>query len=174
MNRNLIVIALLAISACSQEAVTPAVSKDTAIDAVRQADIEAHLRYLADDAREGRMAGEPGHEEAAQYVADRFAEFGLEPAGDDGWFQQVPLISYRIDEESTTLIAHRDGKDTALQYKEHYTMGGDKVREENFVRAEVVYVGFGIHAPELGYSDYEGVDVKGKIIAVLGNADRLH
>ena len=170
MNRNLIVIALLAISACSQEADTPAVSKDTAIDAVRQADIEAHLRYLADDAREGRMAGEPGHEAAAQYVADRFAEFGLEPAGDDGWFQQVPLISYRIDEESTTLIAHRDGKDTTLQYKEHYIMGGDKVREENLVRAEVVYVGFGIHAPELGYSDYEGVDVEGKIIAVLGNA----
>jgi hypothetical protein len=116
------------------------------------------------------MAGERGYDEAAQYVADRFAELGLEPGGEDGWFQPVPLISYRIDQESTTLITHRDGKDTALQYKEHFTMGGDKVREENMVRAEVVYVGFGVHAPELGYSDYDGVDVEGKIVAMFGNA----
>jgi len=116
------------------------------------------------------MAGQKGHFEAAQYVADRFAEMGLEPGGDDGWFQQVPLISYRIDEESTTLIAHRDGEDTALQYKENYTMGGDAVREETVLRAEVVYVGFGVHAPQLGYSDYEGVDVDGKIVAMFGNA----
>jgi len=145
-------------------------NKDDALAAVTKEGIETHLRYLADDAREGRMAGEPGHEEAARYVADRFAEFGLEPGGDDGWFQQVPLISYRIDEESTTLIAHRDGKDTRLQYKEQFTMGGDAVREENLVRAEVVYVGFGVHAPEVDYSDYDGVDVDGKIVALFDNA----
>jgi len=172
MNRSCITItiALFAIGACSQEAGPPAPDKSGAIDAVTKGGIEAHLSYLADDAREGRMAGEPGYNEAAQYVADRFAELGLEPGGDDGWFQRVPLISYRIDQESTTLIAHRDGEDTALQYKEHFTMGGDKVREQNLVRAKIVYVGFGVHAPELGYSDYEGVDVEGKIVAAFGNA----
>jgi len=164
------VLAVLAIAACSPEPAAPVASKDDALAAVTKDGIETHLAYLADDAREGRMAGEPGHEEAAQYVADRFAEFGLEPGGDDGWFQQVPLISYRIDEESTTLIAHRDGKDTRLQYKEHFAMGGDAVREENLVRAEVVYVGFGVHAPELDYSDYDGVDVAGKIVALFDNA----
>jgi hypothetical protein len=164
------VLILLAIAACSKEPAAPVTSKDAAIDAVTKEGIEAHLVYLADDARKGRMAGEPGHEEAAQYVAERFAEFGLEPGGEDGWFQQVPLISYRIDEESTTLIAHRDGKDTALQYKEHFTMAGDAVREENLVRAEVVYAGFGVHAPELNYSDYDGVDVAGKIVALFDNA----
>jgi len=155
---------------CSQEAPPPTPDKDSALDSVNREGIETHLAYLADDAREGRMAGEPGYEAAAQYVAGQFAELGLEPGGEDGWFQQVPLISYRIDQESATLIAHRDGQDTPLQYKEHFTMGGDKVREENLVRAEVVYVGFGVHAPELGYSDYEGVDVDGKIVAVFGNA----
>jgi len=164
------VLMLLAIAACSKEPAAPVTSKDAAIDAVTKEGIEAHLVYLADDAREGRMAGEPGHEEAAQYVAERFAEFGLEPGGEDGWFQPVPLISYRIDEESTTLIAHRDGKDTALQYKEHFTMAGDAVREENLVRAEVVYAGFGVHAPDLNYSDYDGVDVAGKIVALFDNA----
>jgi len=172
VTRNLfhIGLAILAIAACSQEPAAPVGNKDDALAAVTKEGIETHLRYLADDAREGRMAGEPGHEEAARYVADRFAEFGLEPGGDDGWFQQVPLISYRIDEESTTLIAHRDGKDTRLQYKEQFTMGGDAVREENLVRAEVVYVGFGVHAPEVDYSDYDGVDVDGKIVALFDNA----
>lgn len=170
-NKNkIIIIAVFVLGACSDEAELAVVDKDSAIDTVTKQNIETHLAYLADDAREGRMAGEPGYDEAARYVADQFAEFGLEPGGEDGWYQQVPLIAYRIDQESTTLIAHRDGEDHELQYKEHFTMGGDKVREENFIRAEVVYVGFGVHAPELGYSDYEGVDVEGKIVALFGNA----
>jgi hypothetical protein len=159
--------------ACTDDAAVAPAGRSNAIDAVTQEALQAHLAYLADDAREGRMAGQPGHVAAANYVAARFEEFGLEPGGDDGWFQQVPLISYRIDEESTTLVAHRDGKDTELQYKEHYTMGGDKVSETTLLRAEVVYVGFGVHAPELGYSDYDGVDVEGKIIAVFGNAPAI-
>ena len=163
--------ALLLLAACSEEATPPqAVDENTAIDTITQQALQDHLAYLADDAREGRLAGTDGYNEAAQYVADRFAEMGLEPGADDGWFQQVPLISYRIDEESISLIAHRDGKDTELTYKEHFTMGGDAVSAEDRVRAEVVYVGFGVHAPELGYSDYDGIDVEGKIVAVFGNA----
>lgn len=174
MTRNTLVLMLaLALTACGgpdDDARRQARSADgtITIDALR-----AHVAWLADDAREGRMAGEPGYDAAAQYVADRFAEFGLEPGGENGWYQPVPLISYRVDEQSTTLIAHRDGNDTELEYKEHYTMGGDKVREETSVRAEVVYVGFGVHAPELGYSDYEGIDVDGKIVALFGNAPAI-
>lgn len=165
-----VALALFLFSACDQEPGPPLADRTSALDAVTADNLEAHVAYLADDARQGRMAGEPGHEQAARYVAERFAELGLEPGGDDAWYQQVPLISYRIDQESTTLIAHRDGRDTELQYKEHYTMGGDKVRPENRIRAEVVYVGFGVHAPEVGYSDYAGIDVDGKIVALFGNA----
>jgi hypothetical protein len=161
---------LCAAAGCSESPEAVVADRDSAIGAVKRQNIAAHVAFLADDAREGRMAGEPGYEEAARYVADQFSDLGLVPGGEDGWFQQVPLISNRIDEESTTLIAHRDGEDAALQYKEHFTMSGDKVREENNVRAEVVYVGFGVHAPELGYSDYDGVDVDGKIVAIFGNA----
>ncbi|MDH3351017.1 MAG: M28 family metallopeptidase [Gammaproteobacteria bacterium] len=160
----------LALSACGAGQPPPVTDRDGALDAVTAQKLEAHVAYLADDALEGRMAGEPGYNEAAQYVADRFAGFSLEPAGEDGWFQQVPLITYRLDEESAALIAHRDGEDTELLYKEHFAMSGDKVRETRSVRAEVVYVGFGVHAPDLGYSDYDGVDVEGKIVAVFSNA----
>ncbi len=160
----------IACAGCGGDAEPEVVPADSALAEVAKENIEAHVRYLADDAREGRMAGQPGYDDAAAYMAEQFAELGLEPGGEDGWFQPVPLISYQLDEESTTLIAHRDGKDTRLQYKEHFTMGGDKVREENHVRAEVVYVGFGVHAPELGYSDYDGIDVSGKIVAMFGNS----
>ena len=171
MRTSALLLAALLLAACEKETANEVfVDENTAIDTISQEALASHLAYLADDAREGRMAGGRGYDEAAQYVADRFAEMGLTPGGDDGWYQQVPLISYRIDEESTTLIAHRDGEDTELQYKEHYVMGGDMVREEASVRAEVVYVGFGVHAPEVGYSDYDGVDVEGKIIALFGNA----
>ena len=171
MRTSALLLAALLLAACEKKAADEVfVDENTAIDTISKEALANHLAYLADDAREGRMAGERGYDEAAQYVADRFAEMGLTPGGDDGWYQQVPLISYRIDEESTTLIAHRDGEDTELQYKEHFVMGGDKVREDTTVRAEVVYVGFGVHAPEVGYSDYDGVDVEGIIIALFGNA----
>ena len=168
--RSLCLTAML-LAACGKDAPPPVfVDENTAIDTITRAALQNHLAYLADDAREGRMAGLRGYDEAAQYVADRFADMGVAPGADDGYFQHVPLISYRIDEESTTLIAHRDGEDTGLQYKEDYVMGGDKVREETLVRAEVVYVGFGVHAPEVGYSDYDGVDVRGKVVAMFGDA----
>jgi hypothetical protein len=171
MGRNLIfLLAALSIAACSKsdEAEAPVADGVITTDA-----LEAHVAWLADDAREGRMTGEPGYNAAAQYVADRFAELGLEPGGEDGWFQQVPLVSYRPDEGSITMIAHRDDKDTELEHKEHFRMFGDKVRESTHVRAEVVYVGFGVHAPEHGYSDYEGIDVEGKIVAVFGNGPSI-
>ena len=98
----------LAVIACAQEPDTPQVGQNDAIDTITAAAIEEHLRYLADDAREGRMAGQPGHNEAAQYVADHFASLGLEPGGDDGWFQQVPLIAYRLDDESDHKCRHSD------------------------------------------------------------------
>ncbi len=132
--------------------------------------IEAHLRYLADDARLGRMTGTPEYDESAAYVAGHFEEIGLEPAGNDGWYQRVPMLANRIDVDSATLTYHKDSGDGAMRWKEDFVMSGDTVRPETEIRAEVVFAGFGIHAPEMGYSDYEGVDVNGKVVAVFGGA----
>ena len=160
----------LTLGACTQATDESAAAGDDALDLVTEANLRAHLEWLADDAREGREAGTPGYDAAARYVVDQFVSMGLEPAGDEGWYQQVPLIAYQVDNESTVVTVHRDDADTTLTYREDYVMSGDKVRAENSVRGELVYVGFGVHAPELGYSDYEGVDVDGKIAVIVSGA----
>ena len=143
---------------------------DEGLAVINRDRIEAHLRYLADDARKGRMTGSPEYDESAAYVARHFEEIGLEPAGDDGWYQQVPMLANQIDVDSATLVYHQDVGDGRQRWKEDFVMSGDAVRPSTEVRAEVVFAGFGIHAPELGYSDYDGVDVRGKVVALFGGA----
>lgn len=143
---------------------------DLGLAVINRERIEAHLSYLADDARKGRMTGSAEYDESAAYVVKHFAEIGLAPAGDDGWYQQVPMLANQIDVDSATLIYHQDVGDGRQRWKEDFVMGGDAVRPETEVRAEVVFAGFGIHAPELGYSDYDGIDVRGKVVALFGGA----
>lgn len=182
--RYIVSIALaLVIVACGQDeqdATTAADGNEQPADATSSLDqglavidrdgIEAHLKYLADDALMGRMTGTPEYDEAAAYVAGHFADIGLEPAGDDGWYQAVPMLSRRIDVDSAKVVFHQDGEENEQTWKDGFVMGGDTVRAETSITAEVVFVGFGIHAPEMNYSDYEGVDVKGKILALFGGA----
>jgi len=148
-----------------------AVALDEGLSTVNREGIEAHLRFLADDARMGRMTGTPEYDEAAAYVAQHFAEIGLEAGGEDGsWFQAVPMLARRIDVDSATVVFHQDGVEKAQRWKEDFVMGGDVVRPETDITAEVVFVGFGIHAPDMSYSDYDGIDVDGKIVAMFGGA----
>ena len=97
--------------------------------------MEGHLEFLAGDARLGRMTGTASYLEAAEYVAQQFTELGLEPAGENGWFQQVPLLANRINVEKSGVTMHLDSGDSGLTWKEDYVMGGDKVRDETSVRA---------------------------------------
>jgi hypothetical protein len=141
------------------------------LSAISREGIEKHLLFLADDARKGRMTGSPEYDEAAAYVAEQFAQIGLEAGGEDGgWFQAVPLLSRQLEKDSATLVFHQDGEANAQRWKEDFVMGGDVVRPQTEVTAEVVFAGFGVHAPELGYSDYDGIDVEGKIVAIFGGA----
>ena len=165
--------------ACSNEApeevspVSPAHgpgSLEQGLATINRGGIEAHLEYLADDALMGRFPGTPGYDDAAAYVAERFAEIGLEPGGEDGWYQQVSLLARQIDVKSAKFVFHQDDVETEQRWKEDFVMEGDKMRPETSITAEVVFVGFGVHAPEMNYSDYDGIDVNGKIVAVFGGA----
>jgi len=152
------------LTACSSE---PNVDIDAALAAITEENLQATTSYLADDARNGRRAGSPGHDAAARYVAERFAEFGLQPGGEDGFYQHVSFVTAAIDADDSGVILHTDSGDEELEWLKDVVVYPDALREESRVRAEVVFVGFGIHAPELGYSDYEGIDVAGKIVATF-------
>ena len=183
-SRFLIVFGAMLLASCgggqpadtgSMAADSPGSDADSALvqslSVINQAGIEEHLRFLADDARQGRMTGNPEYDESAAYIARQFEEIGLEAGGEDGsWFQAVPMLSRRIDVESATVVFHQDGEQKAQRWKEDFVMGGDVVRPETNVTAEVVFAGFGIHAPDMNYSDYDGIDVDGKIVAIFGGA----
>jgi len=152
------------LSACSSK---QNVEIDEALAAITQENLKATTSYLADDARNGRRAGSPGHEDAARYVAERFEEFGLQPGGENDFYQHVSFVTAAIDAENSGVVLHTEPGDVELEWLKDVVVYPDALREESRVRAEVVFVGFGIHAPELGYSDYDGIDVEGKIVATF-------
>lgn len=145
---------------------------DQAMNTIRPEAIRAGIRFLSDDALEGRGTGTRGFDIAAKYMASQFESLGLQPAGDHGtYFQAVPLRSARPDETKTVLSLTHAGKSTeTLRFRKDYISGGDPVRPDTSVEAPVVFVGGGVTAPEQGYDDYKGVDVKGKIVALISGA----
>jgi|SRR6516162_4992294 len=129
------------------------------------------MLFLADDLLEGRGTGMRGHEIAARFMASAFETMGLEPAGDNGtYFQNTPLRSIQPDEEHTSLSIEVDGKEQAMIFRQDFVTSGDPGRTDTSLEAPVVYVGFGVTAPEQGYDDYAGVKAKGKIVAYLYGA----
>jgi len=150
-------------AAQQQAGTSPATRVARAVDANA---IGAHLEFLADDALEGRAPGTRGGELAAKYIAAQFQRLGLEPAGDSGtWFQRVPIIS--LAPQPALAIAGRSGEQ--LKWKDDYVMWSMRNDSTVQVTADAVFVGYGIVAPEWGWNDYDGVDVKGKIVVTLSN-----
>lgn len=137
--------------------------------------IQSDLQFLASDALEGREAGTPGYDAAAQYVADRMADLGVAPAGSDGtYFQTVPLRrSYRVPDALSLTVTHAEsGEPLELEENADYVMYGSTRSEQATISAEAVFVGFGIVAPDLGRNDYDGLDVDGKIVVMLNGTPK--
>ena len=146
----------------------PALEAAAGISAERIAD---HMGFLAGDELEGRGTGSNGYLQAAEYVAGRFEEFGLRPAGDDGtFFQSVPLLRADLIGDRSFVELVRDGKTTKLELDRHYVMDPDPSRELSEVTAPLAFVGFGVSAPGLGHDDYTGIDVRGKIAVLFRGA----
>ena len=144
---------------------------DEAMNAIRPEAIRADMRFLSDDALEGRGTGSRGYDIAAKFMASQFESLGLQPAGDDGsYFQSVPLRSAKPDETKSTLVLSRSGKDETLTFRKDYISRGNPVLPETSVEAPVVFVGNGVTASEQNYDDYQGIDAKGKIVAFMFGA----
>ncbi len=149
------------------------INLDAALAGISRDRIQSHLNFLASDEREGRMTGSRGYDESAQYVADQFAAIGLEPGGTDGWMQPVPFITRMLDVENSGVTLHKSNGDVDLEWAKDMIIYADKLRDENQIRAEVVFAGFGVHAPEVGYSDFDGIDVRDKIVATFTKAPAI-
>lgn len=172
MKMQIVLLMATVLVACGKTSIdTRAESESAALALISAEAIRKHATYLADDALGGREHGEQGYTDAAAYVAEQLEAMGVMPGGDnDGWYQQVTLRQGLIDTARVSFTIHRDDEDTVLRYRDEFAMGADILREDASVRGEVVYVGFGVHAPEFGYSDYDGIDVTGKIVALFAGA----
>ena len=146
---------------------------DASMAASAPARIEADVRWLADDARRGREAGTPGYNAAADFVAARFDQIGLEPGGaDGGWFQQVPLRAFTpVLEAAKFSMTDANGDTHVLTHLEDFT-AYTYARSPEFEIRDVptVFVGYGVYAPEAGHNDYEGLDLEGKVVVYLSGA----
>jgi len=144
---------------------------DEAMSTIRPEAIRADMRFLSDDALEGRGTGTRGYDIAAKFMATQFESLGLQPAGDNGsYFQNVPLRLAKPDEMKTTLVLSRSGKEETLTFRKDYISHGNPVLAETSVEAPVVFVGDGVTAPDQNYDDYQGIDAKGKIVALMAEA----
>jgi Zn-dependent M28 family amino/carboxypeptidase len=138
--------------------------------------IRAHVRFLSLDLLEGRGPGKRGGELAAEYIATQFALDGVEPAGDNGtYFQKVPLVAVHTIEDKTRFsLVPANGQPIDLAYGTEIVSKDQTGQPTADFDAPIVFVGYGIHAPEYHWDDYAGpngkeIDLKGKIALVIVN-----
>ncbi|MFC1543735.1 M28 family peptidase [Gemmatimonadota bacterium] len=126
----------------------------------------SYVRDLASDGMEGRLSGHPGAARAEEYIASRFREWGLEPAGDDGTFFQNFTIEHNYVLPGVVLEITTELEKRSFQYGEDWR--ALPFSGSGHFMTEVVFAGYGIHAPEKGYDDYSGLDARGKFVLITG------
>ncbi len=126
-------------------------------------------KTLSSDAFEGRAPGTPGEEKSVAYLAKQMAAAGLKPANKGSWYQDVPIVE--IEADPSVSFSFAGGKSPlSLAYKSDFVVGTYRQSETIGIKdSDVVFVGFGINAPERGWNDYAGIDVKGKTVIILIN-----
>ncbi len=141
-----------------------------AVDQISEASLRAYIRFLADDHLEGRGPGTRGDELTQLYLATQFEAFGYRPVMPDGkWTQSVPLVG--VTTTAPASVDFRSG-DKTLTLKHHadtMLVAGRPAEAISIKDAELVFVGFGIQAPEYEWDDFKGMDLKGKILVMMNN-----
>jgi hypothetical protein len=144
---------------------------DQAMATIQGDAIRADMRFLADDLLEGRGTATRGHEIAAAFMATQFESIGLKPAGDNlTFFQDVPLRSMRVDEMKSSFTLIRSGKEQKLVYRQDFISLEDPTHADDSLEAPIIFVGYGVTAPDQAYDDYKDIDAKGKIVAFIYGA----
>jgi Zn-dependent M28 family amino/carboxypeptidase len=163
---------LLALLSCAKttapiQTISPEVkAAEASIDPEK---IRAHVKFLSDDLMEGRGPGLRGSELAAKYIATQFALYGLKPGGDDGtYLQQINFVGMdALPAKTRFALVPQKGKALDLKYADDYTVSNRTLTPTVDVDAPIVFVGYGVTAPEFQWDDFAGVDVKGKVILCI-------
>src|SRR5687767_654494 len=138
--------------------------------AIDEQALRGHIRFLASDLLEGRGPGSRGDELAQQYLATQFESLGFKPAAPGGgWFQPVPLVGVTARVPATVKLRHAQGS-LGLKRHDDYVFASGKAQSQATVgHAEIVFVGYGIEAPEYQWDDFKDADLRGKILLVMNN-----
>ncbi len=148
----------------TQAASTP---EAPAIDVDR---LRAHVAFLADDLLEGRGTGTRGGDIAGAYIATQFALAGLQPAGDHGtYFQKVALTGVTTLPDTSFALEAANGSRIEPRLGDDFVVSNQTQGPVADIEAPIVFVGYGIEAPEYGWNDYRDVDVRGKVVLIIVN-----
>lgn len=142
-----------------------------AMNSIDSEKIRATVKYLSDDYFQGRGTGQKGGDMAADWLAQQFKSYGVQPAGDHGsFFQDVKFYGVTTDQQKTQLaFVPKSGAAITLKFSDDYVATDETHSEQSQIDAPLVYVGYGINAPEYQWDDYKGADVKGKVLLMLVN-----
>lgn len=177
--------AALALAACGGDRPATDNGADTSTDTaaathefspeITEADFREMTRTLSSDEFEGRAPGSPGGEKTVEYISAQFERIGLQPAGDnDSWYQTVPMVQTTASDATVLRVAGADGE-RELKFGSDMMLGTRTGQQTISVNdSELVFVGYGVDAPERDWNDYEGLDVKGKTVVMLVNDPGFH
>ncbi len=141
---------------------------------IHAADYAELVKTLSSDAFEGRGPGTAGEEKSVDYIKAQFERAGLKPGNHGDWFQTVPMMVTQAD-PATTMNIDIDGTPHALKFGTDMVVGTRTGQQEvNIEGSELVFVGYGVDAPEQKWNDYAGVDVKGKTVVMFVNDPGFH
>src|SRR5271166_5035534 len=146
------------------------VASEQAMAAVDPEKIRAQVKFLASDLLEGRGTGARGGDIAAEYIATQFALYGLKPAGDNGsYMQKVPMVGIATQDDSTFSFVPDKGMPISLRNRADIVAMDETTNPRDDVDATIVWMGYGIDAPEFNWNDYKDADVKGKVLLMMVN-----
>ncbi len=161
---SLTLIAGAVLAGCATTSITPT-DVTNGYNSIKADELAAHIKVLASDEFGGRAPSSEGEKLTLDYLTTQFKALGFQPGNGDSFLQEVPLVSLEAD---SNMVLSIGGKD--YQYKKDMVMGSSRISaQEGIENSELVFVGYGVNAPEYNWNDYEGLDVKGKTVVMLVN-----
>jgi Zn-dependent M28 family amino/carboxypeptidase len=160
-----------ALTVSSAQSPDPPAAAQQAMNSIDAERIRATVKELADDKYQGRGTGQRGGDQAADWIAQQFKSYGLQPAGDQGsFFQTIRFFGVTTDKQKTQLaFVPKSGAAMDLKFSDDYVATNESHVPQSQLDAPLVFVGYGINAPEYRWDDYKGADLKGKVLLMLVN-----